>query len=204
MKSINNLLEQLNTLPYFNKLTIYQLAKQLDLKSSTIDTYISRFLRYKKIISLKNGLYASKKFYDENKLDISYLFYLANVIYKPSYISSYTALQYYNLSTEVVYPTISISTKTTRNYQTKIGDFKYHSISKNLYQDFYLKKEKFSFYIASPSKALFDLLYFKTKQFKTIKFEEVNNLLAELRIDIDELNKLEQRKLYKMIKNIYE
>ncbi len=204
MKSFDNLLEQLNTLPYFNKLIIFQLAKQLDLKSSTIDTYISRFLKYKKIIALKNGLYISKKFYEENKLDISYLFYLANVIYKPSYISSYTALQYYNLSTEAIYPTTSISTKATRNYQTKIGDFKYQSINKNLFQDFYLKKEKFNFYITSPSKALFDLLYFKTKQFKTIKFGEVNDLLAELRIDIDELNKDEQKKLYKMIKNMYE
>ncbi len=204
MKSYNNLLEQLNILPHFNKLSIIQLAKQLNLTNSTIDTYISRFLRYKKIIALKNGLYISRKFYEDHKLDVSYLFYLANVLYVPSYVSSFTALQYYNINTETSYLISSVSPKTTREYPTRIGNFEYRSIAKKLFHDFYLKKEKFSFYIASPSKALFDLLYFKTRQFQNTKEKYIKCLVDELRVDIDEMDKAEKKKFYKMIKNIYE
>jgi len=49
MKSRKNLLEQLEDLSYFNKDTVYQLGSQLGLKDTTVDTYISRFLKYKEI-----------------------------------------------------------------------------------------------------------------------------------------------------------
>ncbi|KKT74107.1 MAG: hypothetical protein UW70_C0066G0001, partial [Candidatus Peregrinibacteria bacterium GW2011_GWA2_44_7] len=101
-KSKKNLLEQLKSLPHFSKNTVYQLGKQLGLKDSTVETYISRFLKYKEIYRLKNGLYVSADFFDKNKNDISYPFYLANIIRTPSYISSWAALQYYNLTTEAI------------------------------------------------------------------------------------------------------
>lgn len=204
MKSKKNLLEQLKILPHFNKNTIYQLGKQLGLKDSTVDTYISRFLKYKEILQLKRGLYVSADFFDKNKNDISYSFYLANIIRTPSYISSWAALQYYNLVTEAIRSITSITLKVTREYQTKAGNFAYHSIKKDLFFDFSLAKGKFDFYIASPSKALFDLLYFRTHQFRGVKLENIKGLVEELRIDIDEMNKEEQEKFYLMIKKIYE
>src|SRR3990167_4679935 len=108
MKSKSNLIEQLKTLPYFTKNTVYQLGIQLGLKDSTVDTYISRFLKYKEIYRLKNGLYVSADFFDKSKNDISYSFYLANIIRAPSYISSWAALQYYNLATEAIHSVTSV------------------------------------------------------------------------------------------------
>ena len=96
MKSKSNLLEQLKSLPHFSKNTVYQLGKQLGLKDATVNVYISRFLKYKDIIQLKRGLYVSADFFDKNRNDVSYPFYLANIIRTPSYISSWAALQYYN------------------------------------------------------------------------------------------------------------
>lgn len=200
MKSKKNLLEQLKTLPHFNKSTVYQLGLQLGLKDATVDTYISRFLKYKEIIQLKKGLYISTDFFEKNKSDISYSFYLANITRTPSYVSSWAALQYYNLATEAIYSITSITPKVTREYQTKAGNFTYQSIKKDLFSDFYLVKGKFDFYIASPSKALFDLLYFRTRQFRGVKIEMINKLIEELRIDIDELNDAEREKFYLMIK----
>lgn len=203
-KAKNNLLEELKPLPYFNKGYIYQLGKNEktnNLKDNTIDTYISRFLKHKDIISLKRGIYASTDFYNKNKDDISYLFFLANILRKPSYISSWTALQYYNLATEAIYTVTSVTPKITRNYKTKVGTFSYRSIKKDLFSDFFLVKDKFDFFIASPSKALFDLLYFKTKQFRGIKIENIDSLIEELRIDINEMDKEEQKKFYSMINN---
>ncbi len=205
MKSKNNLLEQLNNLPHFSKNTVYQLGKQLGLEDSTVNTYISRFLKYKEIYRLKNGLYVSVDFFDKNRNDISYSFYLANIIRTPSYVSSWTALQYYNLTTEAIHSVTSTTIKVTREYQTKVGNLTYQSINKDLFSDFSLEKGKFGFFIASPAKALFDLLYFRTNQFRGLTSENVKKLIDELRIDFDEMSKDEQNKFYKLInKYLYE
>ena len=203
MKSKNNLKEQLKSLPHFGKNTVYQLGKQLELKDSTIDTYISRFLKYKEIYRLKNGLYVSADFFEKNRNDISYSFYLANIIRTPSYVSSWAALQYYNLATEAIHSITSVTLKVTKEYQTKAGNFAYQSINKELFSDFSLKRGKFDFFIASPSKALFDLLYFRTHQFRGVKLEKIKTLTEELRIDIDEMSNEEQEKFYSMIKKYY-
>ncbi|MFZ2970623.1 MAG: hypothetical protein WA063_05735 [Minisyncoccia bacterium] len=199
MKSKINLLAQLKALPYFDKNTIYQLGTQLGLKNTTIDTYISRFLKYKDILQLKNGVYVATDFFEKNRSDVSYSFYLANIIRTPSYVSSWTALQYYNLTTEAIHSITSITPKVTREYQTKAGNFTYQSIKKDLFSDFSLAKGKFDFYIASPAKALFDLLYFRTRQFRGIRQETIRALIEELRIDLDEMDKTEQKNFYSMV-----
>lgn len=211
MKSTENLIEQLKALPYFDKTTVRQLGKQLEIADTTIDTYISRFLRRKEIIQLKNGLYASADFLNKNRGDISYSFYLANILRKPSYVSSWTALQYYNLATESIYTIISITPKVTRTYKTKAGTFVYQSMKKGLFSGFSLLKGtssattgKFDFFIATPSKALFDLLYFKTSQFKGIHIEDITAIIEKLRIDIDEMSKKERDAFYSMVKKHYE
>ncbi|MFA4819135.1 MAG: hypothetical protein WC621_04820 [Patescibacteria group bacterium] len=225
MKSRKNLLEQLKSLPHFGKNTVYQLGLQLGLKDSTVDTYISRFLKCKEIYRLKNGLYLSADFFDKNRNDISYSFYLANIIRTPSYVSSWAALQYYNLTTEAIHSVTSVTPKVTRDYQTKAGNFAYQSINKKLFSNFSLAnpvrslahvkgaspkdlveatsngvKGKFDFFIASPSKALFDLLYFRTRQFRGVPLEKIKVLVEELRIDINEMDEKEQVKFYTMIK----
>lgn len=207
MKSKNNLLEQLKSLSHFDKNTVYQLGKQLGLKDSTVNTYISRFLKYKEIYRLKNGLYVSVDFFARNKKDISFSFYLANIIRTPSYVSSWTALQFYALTTEAIRPITSVTLKVTRDYQTKVGNFSYQSINKEIFSGFSLIKgepasptSRFDFFIASPSKALFDLLYFRTNQFRSVSEKNIKALVEELRIDFDEMSKEEQEKFYAMIK----
>ncbi len=207
MKSSKNLIEQLRSLPHFSKKTIHQLGRQLELKSVSVDTYISRFLRRKEIIRLKKGLYVAADFFNKNRGDISYSFYLANILRTPSYVSSWTALQYYNLTTESIYTIISITPKVTRTYKTKGGTFAYQSVKKTLFSNFSLAKGtptsptgKFDFFIASPPKALFDLLYFKTHQFRGVRFKEINGLIEELRIDLGEMNRKDRAAFYAMIK----
>ena len=199
MKIKKNLLEQLEHLPHFTKSTIYQLGSQFGLKEASVNTYISRFLKRKEILPLKRGLYISAGFFARNKSDISYSFYLANVIRKPSYISSWTALQHYNLATEAIRSTTSVTPKVTRGYETKAGTFSYQSIQKGLFSDYSLVKGKFDFFIASPSKALFDLLYFRTRQFRGARFEDVRKMAGELRIDIDEMDEAERNKFYEKV-----
>lgn len=200
MKSKKNIIEQLKSLPFFRKVTIYQFGNSSGLANSTIDTYISRYIKNKEIVQLKKGLYVSSDFLNKNRSDISYPFFLANILRTPSYVSSWTALQYYDLATEAIYGVTSVTQKVTRKYETKAGIFSYQSIQKELFSDFSLVKGKFDFFIASPSKALFDLLYFRTKQFRGITFDMIDPMIEDLRIDIDEINKEERKKFYIMIK----
>ena len=204
MKSKKNLLEQLKLLPHFSKDSLYQLGKQLGLANATLDTYISRFLRDKEILQLKNGLYVSTDFFNENGRDISYSFYLANVIRTPSYVSSWSALQYYNITTEAIHGIISVTPKVTRSYKTKAGNFTYQSLKQELFSDFSLMRgntfPRFDFFIASPAKALFDLLYFKTRQFRGVRIKDTKALVEELRVDIDEMNTKERSRFYTLIR----
>ena len=199
MKSKKNLIEQLKSLPHFNKNVIYQLGKSYDLANTTIDTYISRYLKSKEIIQLKKGFYVSADFLNKNQDDISYSFYLANVLRTPSYISSWSALQYYDLVTESIHTITSVTPKITKAYETKAGNFTYQSIQKELFSGFFLVEGRFDFFIASPSKALFDLLYFKTRQFRGARFDDIKELIIDLRVDIDEMDNKEREKFYKMI-----
>ena len=157
-------------------------------------------MRHKEILQLKRGLYVSADFFAKNKNDISYSFYLANILRTPSYVSSWTALQYYNLTTEAIRSVTSVTQKVTRDYETRAGTFSYQSIKKDLFSDYSLEKGKFDFYIASPSKALFDLLYFRTNQFRGVEFGDIKKMVEELRIDINEMDKSERNKFYEKVK----
>jgi predicted transcriptional regulator of viral defense system len=125
----------------------------------------------------------------------------------PSYVSSWTALQFYNMTTESIRVIISVTPKATRSYETRAGNFIFQSIKKELFSDFILIKGspvssrgKFDFFIASPSKALFDMLYFKTRQYRGVRFKDIGTLIEELRIDIDEMDRKERAAFDSMIK----
>lgn len=191
-------------MPHFSKDSLYQLGKQLGLADATVNTYISRFLKHKEIIQLKRGSYVSTDFFSKNRGDLSYSFYLANIIRTPSYVSSWSALQFYNLTTEAIHGITSVTPKVTRTYKTKVGNFTYQSIKQDLFSDFSLTKGKvFDFFIASPAKALFDLLYFKTHQFRSVYIKDIKALIEELRIDIDEMDKKERSRFHVWIRKYF-
>ena len=187
-------------MPYFSKKDIYQLSEQYKIPRSTTDTHVARSLKRKDILSLKNGLYVTTDFYNKNISDISYKFYLANILRSPSYISSWSALQYYDLTTEIINTITSVTEKVTRDYQTKGGSFSYHSIKKEFFSEFNLIHRKFDFFIASPAKALFDLIYFRTEEFRGVTLDQIDPLVESLRVDIDEMGESEREKFYEMVK----
>lgn len=88
------------------------------------------------------------------------LFFIANQIYFPSYISLHSALRWYDFIPEGVFLTTSVSTKKTQTFQTDFGAFMFRSIQRELFFGYRLEKFKnFNIKIADPSKAILDLLY---------------------------------------------
>ena len=81
-------------------------------------------------------------------------------LYTPSYISMSTALRYYGLIPEAVYVHQSMTVKHSRSFQTPVGCYDYKHISKIAFpigvRSMY--KDNYAFLIASPEKALCDLI----------------------------------------------
>jgi len=125
----------------------------------------------------------SDKIFDEQDL-----FFIANKIYSPSYISFESALGYYGLIPEGVYTITSATSLKTNNFKTSRGEFVYHKIKSSLMFGYNLmivgnKNAK----IAEPSKAILDFLYINS---------HINTLQAmdELRINKEAFKKLVVKK----------
>jgi predicted transcriptional regulator of viral defense system len=91
------------------------------------------------------------------------LFEIANRIYQPSYISFEMALSYYSLIPESAYGITSATSRPTHSFVTPMTTFSYHTLRSWLFFGYVLMKsdgEK-HFSLASPEKAILDLLYLK-------------------------------------------
>lgn len=98
----------------------------------------------------------------DQSLDENALFEIANRIYAPSYVSFEMALAYHGLIPESVYGVTSASTRKTIRFATAVGDFLYRTIHPRLYFGYEIVADgEKAFKMASPEKALLDLLYIK-------------------------------------------
>lgn len=183
--------------PYFTKAQLRALVNKFSMRESALNSYIYKGLRDKQIISLKKNYYVTRLFFEKHKIDTSYLFSLANVLLRPSYISLETALQYYGLFAEAVhYSYTSVTQKLPRQFTNRLGNYSYRNIKENLFTGFTTIKGNFEFTIALPHKAVFDYLYYYTKRFtKNVH----HDLLEELRINVDAMPKEEKKSLKNLV-----
>lgn len=88
------------------------------------------------------------------------LFFIANRIYSPSYVSLQSALRWYDFIPEGVFMVTSVSTLKTSQFSTPIGPFSYRSLKPALFWGYRLEQYGlFRIKMADPAKALLDLLY---------------------------------------------
>lgn len=122
---------------------------------------------------LRNGLYAL-----EDKRPN--LYFAANKMYRPSYVSLETALSYYGIIPEVVYSITSVTPKSTREFDAFGIDFSYTRIKQKAFRGYTTRKEgDTTVLFAEPEKALADYLYFVSLGKKTL-----NDRLNVRRLDI--------------------
>ncbi len=113
--------------------------------------------RDKQIIRLKRGLYVCSPEVTGKILSTELA---ANHLYAPSYVSMSSALRYYGLIPEAVYVEQSMTLKCSRNFDTPLGRFEYKHISKDAFSVGLtnIKKDGYTFVMATPEKALCDLI----------------------------------------------
>lgn len=190
--------------PYF---TLSQVATFFKDKKSAL-VYISRWLKNKSIIKIRNWIYiSSDKFLEYSlkwQLSAYSEFISTNLVYTPSYLSLEYVLFENNILTENVYSFTLISTNKTAKFKNKLWTFVYKSIKKDYFWYYeVISSEWFTIYKASVEKALFDYFYFK----RWIIWEE--SYFKELRLNLDNFNfkkfeeiiiKFNNKKLIKVLK----
>ena len=143
------------------------------------------------IIRLKRGLYVVNPEYSGKTLSSELI---ANHLYTPSYISMSTALRYYGLIPEAVYVHQSMTVKHSRNFQTPVGSYDYKYISREAFSIGVrsMHKGDYAFLIASPEKALCDLIANSSKvNLRYMKDVEIY-LEQDIRMDMDEFYKMDE------------
>lgn len=111
----------------------------------------------KQIIRLKRGLYVCSPEATGKMLSTELI---ANHLYAPSYVSMSSALRYYGLIPEAVYTKQSMTLKHSRYFDTPLGRFEYTHIAKKAFSVGLtsITKDGYAFVIATPEKALCDLI----------------------------------------------
>lgn len=106
--------------------------------------------------------------------------YVANRIYRPSYISLHTALAFYGMIPEAVLQITSVTTLKTASFRNEFGEYTYNNIKPAMMFGYEAKPmaDGRSLLIATPEKALLDLLYLNP-------FYRSEDDMLELRLDED-------------------
>ena len=118
---------------------------------------------------------------------------IANHVYAPSYVSMHSALRYYGLIPEAVYSVQSMTVKHTRCFDTPLGRFDYTCVSRDAFPIgvTIVNKQTYTFLMATPEKALCDLIACASKvNLRYLK--DVERFLCEdLRMDMDDFLKMD-------------
>lgn len=141
------------------------------------------------IIRLKRGLYVCTERVTGKTLSIELI---ANRLLNPSYVSMLTALRYYGLIPEAVYVTQSMTTKESREYETPVGRFAFTRMKRDTFNIgiHNIEANGYSFLIASPEKALCDLIANTPSLYLRYRKEALAYLEEDIRFDMDVFYKL--------------
>ena len=142
------------------------------------------------IIRLKRGLYVVNPEHSGKTLSSELI---ANHLYAPSYISMSTALRYYGLIPEAVYVHQSMTVKHSRSFQTPIGVYNYKNMSREAFSVGLrsIHKGDYAFLMASPEKALCDLIANSPKVNLRYMKDVETYLEQDIRMDMDEFYKMD-------------
>jgi len=143
---------------------------------------LNNWQSYPYLTKLGKGLYTFADYVIEKEL----LYFAANKIIDPSYISCESALSFYGIL-KMEDPIVSVNPVKTHKYKSEYGGYKFHKTKPALMKDYDLVlHNQHYFKIATPEKAIVDFFFFNPKyqtriQIKSLPFdagELANNVVA--------------------------
>jgi len=131
------------------------------------------------IIKIRRGYYAFR----EVEKGEAFLYFCANKMYSPSYISLESALSYYNLIPEGVFTTTSLTTRNTTAFCTPVGSFSFRNVKAQLFFGYRLLNiQGHTIKMADPEKSLLDYLY--------LNKIDTSDMLGGIRLNVSQLQDL--------------
>jgi predicted transcriptional regulator of viral defense system len=160
--------------------------------------FISRLCKQGDLIRLKNGFFVIAEKINNQPVPFEQI---ANLLHGPSYISYEWALSYYGMIPEGVYVVTSASAIKSVNYTTPLATFEYSHLSHMRYAIGIDQKENTAgnFLIATPEKALADLVHKKSKHLTSKDL--LIDLIEARRIDEANLKNLDKTHLSEIADN---
>ena len=180
-----NFKQKTKSLPLFSTSMLSSLVKNYDVLKVQLSMWKKKGL----ISALRKGLYVLSR--EERQIEPS-LFYLANQIFIPSYVSLESALAYYNLIPEFVAAITSITVRKTCKFKNEFGLFTYQHVMPECYTGFEIVQEsqKIKVLMALPEKAVVDFLYLNLS-----KFSVLDHLIFTESYRFQNCEKLNKRKI---------
>lgn len=186
MKQMTNL-DKLKTAPWF---TLETLGSLYQGKKASLCSNVKRWLKRGYLVRLKKGFYTTKAYLDS--LDPvskgGYKEFMSNALVPESYLSLEYVLQRYALISESVNAYTSVTVKSTKTINNKLGRYLYSSVSPKIFTGYsVVNREGFTVVEATKIKALFDYLYLRTIKSNNMTLDK----LLSFRLNVDELTKEE-------------
>lgn len=161
---------------------------------------ISSLEKDEKIIRLKKGLFVVANKTSGKTISRELI---ANHLYGPSYISLEFALSWYGLIPERVHIIRSLTTKRTRSFSNPLGQFDYITTGEEYFPlgiRQILSNDTNSFLMASPEKALCDLIIY-TPGLRIQSMKAMKEFLEQnLRIDFQSIENFDKKLIQSFLK----
>lgn len=131
------------------------IARAFGISPASAKVTASRYTKQGILLRMKKNMYVLREVWNAAGREDKFL--LANLGQVPSYISLMTALDYFEITTQVQRNFFeSVAVKRSKELNLNGSVFRYVKLARDLYNTF--KKEK-DFFIATPEKALLDAFY---------------------------------------------
>jgi len=129
-----------------------------DVNSADVRRQLSRWTKAGRIWQLRRGLYSLAPPFQKVK---PHPFVIANRMVHASYVSLQSALAHYGLIPEYVPVVTSVTTSRPGHWNTPFGTYYFHHIKTAMFRGYKLTvlTENQQAFIATPEKALLDLIY---------------------------------------------
>ena len=147
--------------------------------SSNVLVQLNRWSKNREIIRLKRGLYIFRDVKVEE-------YAIAQALYNPSYVSLESALNHQGVIPDIPDTLTSVCSTTPRTFITPLGKYSFSRIKPKLFFGYSIFSDPISgipYNIASPAKALLDLIY--VRNYRSI---------VDLRVDWAVVDKSELKK----------
>lgn len=174
-----------------------------DVEPQSIRLQLTRWVKSGRVHQLRRGLYSIAPPYRKTQ---PHPFLVANHLQRASYVSLQSALAYHGLIPETVNITTSVSTGRPERVETPLGIFEFRHLKTELlfgYQMTDLGRQ--SALVATPGKALLDLIYFQPggdsiAYLRELRLQNTDRL--DLELLTKQARKFGSRKLKKAIQGI--